>query len=117
MIHKIGKITLSLIGMPENGLKRFFEFLEEVLNPEVETRRTVPPCTSRTLGNRNTTPIEFFFQGGLGGISSSGRPLSNDISPDPMCPLAPEEVEAQDRADKHTDKQAFTRFKHNGQHS
>ncbi|GFW81083.1 hypothetical protein TNCV_4804511 [Trichonephila clavipes] len=28
-------------------------------------------------------------------ISSSGHPLSNDTFPDPMHPLAPEEIEAQ----------------------
>ncbi|GFY04010.1 SCY1-like protein 2 [Trichonephila clavipes] len=33
-------------------------------------------------------------------ISSSGRPLSNDRFPDPMHPLAPEEIEAQGRGDK-----------------
>ncbi|GFV79278.1 transposable element Tc3 transposase [Trichonephila clavipes] len=41
-------------------------------------------------------------------MSSSGHPLSNDTFPDPMYPLAPEEIEAQGRADKNTDKQVFS---------
>ncbi|GFU52996.1 histone-lysine N-methyltransferase SETMAR [Trichonephila clavipes] len=41
-------------------------------------------------------------------MSSTGRTYLNDTFPDPMHPLAPEE--AQGRADKHTDKQAFTGF-------
>ncbi|GFX18804.1 hypothetical protein TNCV_4143251 [Trichonephila clavipes] len=39
-------------------------------------------------------------------MSSTSRSLSNDTFPDPMRPLAPEEIEAQGRADK----QAFTGF-------
>ncbi|GFY05958.1 reverse transcriptase domain-containing protein [Trichonephila clavipes] len=40
-------------------------------------------------------------------MSFSGRPLSNDTFHDPMHPLAPEEIEAQGRTDKNTDKQAI----------
>ncbi|GFW27798.1 hypothetical protein TNCV_766791 [Trichonephila clavipes] len=43
-------------------------------------------------------------------ISSTGCPLSNDTFLDPIHPLAPDEIEAQGRADKHTYKQAFTGF-------
>ncbi|GFW51430.1 uncharacterized protein TNCV_4211081 [Trichonephila clavipes] len=43
-------------------------------------------------------------------MSSTGRRLSNDIFPDPMHLLTPEEIEAQGRADKHTGRKAFTGF-------
>ncbi|GFV58442.1 hypothetical protein TNCV_4036171 [Trichonephila clavipes] len=44
-------------------------------------------------------------------MSSSGWPLSNDAFHVPMHhPLAPEEIEAQSRADKRADKQVFTGF-------
>ncbi|GFV31089.1 hypothetical protein TNCV_4493711 [Trichonephila clavipes] len=41
-------------------------------------------------------------------MSFTGRPLSSDTFPDPMHPLAPEEIKPQGRADKRTDKQVFT---------
>ncbi|GFU83244.1 hypothetical protein TNCV_3738551 [Trichonephila clavipes] len=43
-------------------------------------------------------------------MSFTGRPLSNDTFPYPMHLLAPEEIKAQGRAGKHTDKQALTGF-------
>ncbi|GFS73308.1 hypothetical protein TNCV_4711881 [Trichonephila clavipes] len=43
-------------------------------------------------------------------MSSTRRPLSRDTFSDPMHHLAPEEIEAQGRGDKHTDKQALTGF-------
>ncbi|GFX34791.1 hypothetical protein TNCV_2515061 [Trichonephila clavipes] len=43
-------------------------------------------------------------------MSSSGCPLLNDAFPDPMHPSAPEEIEAQGRADKNTDKHKRYRF-------
>ncbi|GFW62183.1 hypothetical protein TNCV_1686141 [Trichonephila clavipes] len=43
---------------------------------------------------------------GLAKMSSTGHHLSTDTFYDPMLPLAPEEIEAQGRADK----QAFTGF-------
>ncbi|GFT63532.1 histone-lysine N-methyltransferase SETMAR [Trichonephila clavipes] len=43
-------------------------------------------------------------------MSSTGRLLSNETISDPMHPSAPEEIEAQSREDKHTNKQAFTGF-------
>ncbi|GFX76336.1 uncharacterized protein TNCV_592991 [Trichonephila clavipes] len=43
-------------------------------------------------------------------MSSTGRPLSNDTFSDSMHPFAPEEIEAQVRADKHKYKHVFTAF-------
>ncbi|GFU06683.1 hypothetical protein TNCV_4352721 [Trichonephila clavipes] len=43
-------------------------------------------------------------------MSSTSNLLSNGTSPDLVIPLALKEIEAQGRADKHTDKRVFTGF-------
>ena len=77
------------------------------LDPEVEPCRMVPRLDRsvpwKWSGPGRKKPAD-------GKKSSSGRPLSNDTSPDPMRPLAPEEIEVQSLVNKHTGKQVFTGF-------